>query len=63
MNDKRIGNCVHHAWSEHGTVCIANDDDGYYITEFNNREELGAFIAQLNAAADKAFGTDKKEEA
>ncbi len=55
MNDKRIGNCLHNIWEDEGTVCIANDDDGFYITEFNTRAELDTFIDKLNATAGEAF--------
>lgn len=59
MNKNKIGNCLHVVWSEGESVCVCNDDDGYYVTEFNSREEVGAFIAKLEAAADEAF--PKKE--
>jgi len=56
MNEKGLGNCVHHSWSKDGAVCLANDEDGYYVTEFNTQDELNIFIGKLNEAARKAFG-------
>lgn len=37
-------------------VCMGQDDDPHYCQYFNNREEVDAFIAELRAACDEAWG-------
>jgi anaerobic glycerol-3-phosphate dehydrogenase len=71
LNEQRLRlqhGCRHEAWvvTEIGTppctekiqpvVCLANDDDGFYVQNFHSRAELEAFIAHLNKVADDAWG-------
>jgi hypothetical protein len=55
MNEKDIGRCKQVVWEQDGAVCIVNDDDGFYVTEFNTHKEVEALISELKAAAEKAF--------
>ena len=55
-NSKLAGSCMHGFWVSKGAVFLANDDDSFYITEFNTREEIENFIAQARKLADEAFG-------
>jgi len=55
MNTKGIGNCKHESWIEKGVVCLANDEDDYYITEFNSLDEVNEFVDELIKNAKEAF--------
>lgn len=38
----------------YGKVCLANNDDGYYLQVFESAEEIDALIEALARARDKA---------
>ncbi len=40
-------------------VGLCNDGDPYYIQYFTSREDVNAFIAELQKAADEAWGETK----
>jgi len=49
------GTTTHTPWAEDGKVFLSNDEDGYYIEEFKNHDELEAFVQQLRVTAQKAW--------
>jgi hypothetical protein len=55
MTDQAYRGVPHTPWAKDGKVFLSNDEDSHYIQEFQNREELEAFIQQLRASADEAW--------
>jgi hypothetical protein len=49
------GTTTHTPWAEDGKVFLSNDEDGYYIEEFKNHDELEAFVQQLRVTAQEAW--------
>lgn len=47
----------HSAWGnpDGNVVVLSNDDDGYYSTSFESREEVDEFVAHLYEETDKVF--------
>lgn len=73
MNKYGVGGCIHEPWVkmpgkdslflrevESPVVLLANDGDGYYVTEYNSWEEVNDLIAQLKKCATEAFGEEPK---
>lgn len=64
---RRGGGCTHGAWVDTETsalgmtqkhepfVGMTNDDDPYYVQYFRTREEVDAFIKELEQARDEAW--------
>lgn len=75
MNKYRIGSCRHEVSAEAEgyvsdayvaeapVVLLYNDDDSFYVTEYNSWDEINEFISELKAAATKAFGVHPDLEA
>jgi hypothetical protein len=45
----------HEAWISKGNICLCNEEDGFYIQTFQNREELEEFITELQQLAEEAW--------
>lgn len=60
MNKNGYGLCLHEPYEYKGTICLANDDDGFYVQEFNSREEIETFVDQLRTKASEVFGEPEK---
>lgn len=56
------GNCRHGAYkNDDGLVELCNDDDSFYHTVFENWDEIHCFIAEIEEAAEAAFGKETPE--
>jgi hypothetical protein len=55
--------CKHVAYGRNGFVCLANDDDGYYVQQFSTREQIEEFINHVRQVANEVWpeGTNEKE--
>ncbi len=61
-----MNRAFHNVWVDENNgkmvVRMCNDDDSWYLEEFETREAVDAFIEKLSMAADAAFGTIKESK-
>lgn len=61
-NELEMYGVIHFVWVDtenRPMVCMANDDDGYYVQYMLSRKEVDFLIEELEKARDKCWPMDK----